>query len=835
MYSIMGDGVMIYSDVSPTESRKADSPKLTLKDNAAGSLEITLPPGNAGYDILKRMTSEIIVYRDKQELWRGRILSEKMNFWNNRTLTCEGELSYLNDTIQPQAKYPEGTTVGSFLTSVLDNHNKRYGDDEERYKFYIDEAYIYNYNEPFAEEIVTDYGKTLDAINENVVNAFECHLCIKRIGDKKYISLIKEEYQLNENSQIIRFGDNLLDFTKNWDLTDLATVLIPRGATVEQESTEDSDAFDTYVTLSDIPKGDVVDKEEIGYYERDKDGKLTHNEDGNLIYIYPDKKDENGNLVYKYKVDKNGYITIESKTLDNSVTVPTIRVDTKTNKKDTVMVEFLDYSTDSDNKVTFTITAKIETDGTYANVYLKNENEEFYCLKDIYGRVEAVADFSEAKDSIELLKKTRDYIKEHQFDQMTLEVSAVDLRYLSNINEPVKILDRIRCISYPHGMNTLFTVTELSIELDKPDSAKYTLEKTLLNTSGTSSLSETMSSVSSEIESPHSTILKNAQANADKMLRENTNGYVSLITNNQNGQHSEALVVSSGKDYTRSEHFWIWNVNGLGHYTEYANQDAPQGDADDKTDTFWNNGKPYKLNLGITMDGAIVANRITVGHMSADRVRTGVLMSQDGNVVWNLNKGGSMVIKKGSIDLGNSSFSVNDNGELRAVKGYIGGFVIEADNLHNDCITLDKSGLVLVNEKTNVGKIGTTQWENEPSKKILSMSLEPDGAAIVWGYKEKYTDENYTAQFIYAAKDYGQYKAGNFYMHGNLDLRGRELKNFVINPSTADKENNNIVVNSYTSDGNVLLVKPGFITSEGTIDYTKTVSVKIQNGFVINR
>lgn len=125
--------------------------------------------------------------------------------------------------------------------------------------------------------------------------------------------------------------------------------------------------------------------------------------------------------------------------------------------------------------------------------------------------------------------------------------------------------------------------------------------------------------------------------------------------------------------------------------------------------------------------------------------------------------------------------------------------------------------------------------KNEPSKKILSMSLEPDGAAIVWGYKEKYTDENYTAQFIYAAKDYGRYKAGNFYMHGNLDLRGRELKNFVINPSTADKENNNIVVNSYTSDGNVLLVKPGFITSEGTIDYTKTVSVKIQNGFVINR
>ena len=43
MYSVKGDGIVIYSDVSPTESRKAASPKLTIGDNSAGSLEITLP------------------------------------------------------------------------------------------------------------------------------------------------------------------------------------------------------------------------------------------------------------------------------------------------------------------------------------------------------------------------------------------------------------------------------------------------------------------------------------------------------------------------------------------------------------------------------------------------------------------------------------------------------------------------------------------------------------------------------------------------------------------------------------------------------------------------
>ena len=68
-------------------------------------------------------------------------------------------------------------------------------------------------------------------------------------------------------------------------------------------------------------------------------------------------------------------------------------------------------------------------------------------------------------------------------------------------------------------------------------------------------------------------------------------------------------------------------------------------------------------------------------------------------------------------------------------------------------------------------------------------------------------------------------------MHGNLDLRGRELKNFVIDP--VNSKNN--ISGSITLDDPILLVKPGLITADGTVDYTKTISVKIQNGFVVNR
>ena len=53
------------------------------------------------------------------------------------------------------------------------------------------------------------------------------------------MGFVKDEALFSENTQTIRFGENLLDFTKNKDLTDLATVIIPRGAKVEKDSDEE--------------------------------------------------------------------------------------------------------------------------------------------------------------------------------------------------------------------------------------------------------------------------------------------------------------------------------------------------------------------------------------------------------------------------------------------------------------------------------------------------------------------------------------------------------------------------------------------------------------------
>ena len=86
MYTIFADEICIHSDVTPLESCKVIRPKLTLADSAAGSLEFTLPPGNAGYDVVRRLTTNIIVYENEEEIWRGRILEENIDFWKSQDL-----------------------------------------------------------------------------------------------------------------------------------------------------------------------------------------------------------------------------------------------------------------------------------------------------------------------------------------------------------------------------------------------------------------------------------------------------------------------------------------------------------------------------------------------------------------------------------------------------------------------------------------------------------------------------------------------------------------------------------------------------------------------------
>lgn len=263
-----------------------------------------------------------------------------------------------------------------------------------------------------------------------------------------------------------------------------------------------------------------------------------------------------------------------------------------------------------------------------------------------YGWIEKTVTWDDVSDASVLLEKAKTYLSDLQFDNMELEISAVDLHYLDTSVEAVKLLDEIRVISRPHGLDRMFPVTKLEIPLDSPESTQFKLGDTV-KTSLTSANNKTSSAILNKIEKlpkAHQ-ILQEAKDNATAIMTAATTGFVT-ITQDEYG--AEAIYISNIRDYTKADKLWKWNMNGLGYSKDY--------------------GKTF--GLAITMDGSIVADYITSGVLSANVIRAGVLQDYNENFSLDFDTG-KLVMKKGSIDIGNGIFSVDESGNMTMTQGSI--------------------------------------------------------------------------------------------------------------------------------------------------------------------
>lgn len=200
-----------------------------------------------------------------------------------------------------------------------------------------------------------------------------------------------------------------------------------------------------------------------------------------------------------------------------------------------------------------------------------------------------------------------------------LEYAEPDYKY-----ECIRLLDNVRVVSYPHGLNRLFPVTKMEIPLDKPENTTYTL-----NFKKTSTLTGNIAKTNMDTwrqlrEQPTlTTMLATAQANATQLINSAMGGYVTMV-HDENGIVTE-IVIADEADYHTAQHIWRWNMGGLGY-----SDNGYQG--------------PYKA--AIDMSGAICADFITAGAMYADHIHGGILTMGG---VDNVN--GIIQVRKGNGDL----------------------------------------------------------------------------------------------------------------------------------------------------------------------------------------
>lgn len=245
MYTVYSDDVLIHDSASPSMEVHLISPDLKIGDCVAGTFEATIPPDNEGYNIVEKMTSTIIVKKDGKIIWTGRVINESKDFYNQRKITAEGALAFLNDTNQG-LRYFQNTDLLHFITKLIEYHNSKTN------VRYVRLGSVDVQDPEYRTTWETNYGSTWDELNTQCIEPLGGHVRV-RYDDNDPTPIIDYlgDYP-NRSPQEINFGSNLLDFTINWDVSDLATVIIPRGK--ELDDTNDNGQKE-YTTITRVNGG----------------------------------------------------------------------------------------------------------------------------------------------------------------------------------------------------------------------------------------------------------------------------------------------------------------------------------------------------------------------------------------------------------------------------------------------------------------------------------------------------------------------------------------------------------------------------------------------------
>ena len=557
MYQVSCDNILIH-DLQLEDLLLID-PMADLAENSAGSFSFTILPTHSSYDNIKEMKSIISVMDDADEVFCGRVSEVTIDFFNRKKVICEGELAFLNDSVQRPAVW-KNINIRQYLKALLDSHNQQTGEVFEVGAVTVTDSNdsIYKY---------TNWESTLEVIKTDLLDTYGGHLRIRKTNGIRYLDYL-EEYP-NVNSQIINFGENLLDFTKDIDATDIATAVIPLGAKLEESSVE---GLDERLTIKSV--------------------------NNNVDYVYSPSA-----------VNAHGWI----------------------------------YKTVIWDDVT--VASNLKTKGTQ-------------------------------------------YLTQIQFENVSLNVKAVDLHLLDVDIEKIKMLDEIKVISKPNGLDKFFPVTQMKLYLDNPSSNTITLGvKVAIGLTGTAESNNNNIKQWIEKVPSYQSILKDAQDNATQLINSALNGYVVTRPN-------EILIMNTN-DIKTATRVWRWNLNGLGYSKD---------------------GYSGTFGTAITMDGGIVADFIVAGTMLADRIRGGMLklggMNNVNGSMQIINSSGAVVGQWDKDGINITSGSVNAStikgGEMLADRIRGGSLILGALNGKSDgsLSVIDRNDFTVLSANKNGVGIG---------------------------------------------------------------------------------------------------------------------------------
>ena len=603
-------------------------------DNVNGQAEFSVYPTHPYYQYVKKLTTDIVFYKDGVEKFAGRVLYDDEDSKGVKKVFVEGELAYFCDSIQRPTVY-HNISVKNYLKTVIDNHNSQV---EERKQFTLGRVSVTDPNDSLYR--YADWETTRETLKEKLTDRLGGHLVIRKEDGIRYLDYLNDDEFYTQNSQEIRFGKNLLDYSKNMDASNLVTCVIPLGAKLEESSIE---GLEERLTIKEVNGG-------------------------------------------------------------------------------------VDYVSD---------------DSAVA----------------AYGRIYKTVTWDDAKVASNLMKKGREYLKSVQFENMVLELKAIDLNLTDDDIQEFEVGDLIRCVSPPHGLDSKLPLSSLKVYISNFAKNTITLGTEKQSNTYTSSNSHTTEEIEKTINSIPSKgeILQEALRDATNLLNDMNQTGNAIHTKNE-------FIVSDTPGVANAKNLWRWGLGGLAHYSQ--GYDGPIDGVALTTDG--------KINGEMLLVNSVKTESLDAGYRTSVETKISESETAANKYADNRVRVAKETIENSISNLENKiSLSVRSVKETVARKNYIAGGEQETLNLSNFSLSgstgickvekaefLNKNAFKLtfseIGTVTLTQSLGTLEAGNY---KITVEAAYPEGAKYRPSYIQYGFSENKSTAYLsgYTADEYHTY------------------------------------------------------------------------------
>lgn len=237
-YTAKINGVTFFKTNSDDRALALTSAQIDLTAGSAGTFVFTATTENIKYGRFNKLIDYVDVYRNDEPLpiFSGRVTEIETDFDLNETVTCEGMLTVLSDTIFRPITH-DGT-LHELVEAIITNHNNQVDSSKQLVigTIFISETTCYRAYE--------NYETSISRL-QDLVDSYGGYLGVHRTADDELEFNWYADY-IEGNTQGVDFGENLLDLTFNDNSDDIATIIVPLGA-------KNDDG--TFVDISSVNEG----------------------------------------------------------------------------------------------------------------------------------------------------------------------------------------------------------------------------------------------------------------------------------------------------------------------------------------------------------------------------------------------------------------------------------------------------------------------------------------------------------------------------------------------------------------------------------------------------